>query len=194
MSQAKLTVVLPVRNGQQRIASRVEHVLDILVELTNRLSEVVVVDDGSTDGTREALEDLRAIYPQVRVAYHSRPRGMEAAGQTGLERATGELIFIQETEEDLRADDLRQLFAMSKDASIVAARAESTPQAVAAPLLRRLRAWGTDADEQVEPVAANRSTALQMIRRPHMQKLAAPKGDRIRLRSETSRFATVASS
>lgn len=193
MPQAKLTVVLPVRNGQDRIASRVEHVLDVLVELTNRLSEVVVVDDGSTDGTLEILEDLRAIYPQVRIACHCRPRGMEAAGQTGLERATGELIFIQETDQDLRADDLRQLFQISKDASIVAARAESTPQPASPQLLRRLRAWGTDADEQVELAIENPTTALQMIRRPHMQTLAAPKGNRIRLRSESSRFATVAS-
>ena len=118
---------------------------------------------------------------------------MEAAGQTGLERATGELVFIQEMDEDLRADDLRQLFQMSKDTSIVAARAESTPQQASAELLRRLRASGTDADEQVELAIEKRTTALQMIRRPHMQKLAAPKGNRIRLRSETSRFATVAS-
>lgn len=193
MPQAKLTVVLPVRNGQDRIASRVERVLDALIELTNRPSEVVIVDDGSKDATLERVEDLKAIYPQVRVAHHDRPRGMEAAGQTGLERATGELVFIQESDEDVRPDDLRQLFTLAQDHSIVAARAESKPQPVAAQLLRRLRAWGTDADEQVEIHANHQVIALQMIRRRHMQRLAAPMGDRIRLRSETNRISKVGS-
>ena len=56
---------------------------------------------------------------------HSRPRGLEAAGQTGLERSTGEIVFIQETNATVRIEDMRRLLRMSEDKSVVAARAES---------------------------------------------------------------------
>jgi glycosyltransferase involved in cell wall biosynthesis len=182
----KMSVVLPVRDGENRIANRVERVLEALTDMTRDASEVVVVDDGSRDTTPEVLDELKARYPQVRIVRHSRPRGLEAAGQTGLERATGNLVFIQETDTALRVDDMRRLLRMSEDESIVAARAESTPQAPSAALLRRLRAWGTNADKQVksEPAVARKSS-LQMIRRPHLQTLAGPKGGQYRLEGET---------
>lgn len=190
---AKLTVVLPVRDGENRIADRVTRVLDALVKLTRQPSEVLVVNDGSQDGTAEILEDLREIYPQVRVVSHGRPRGMEAAGQTGLERATGELVFIQESDANIRVEDLRRLLHMAEDASVVAARAESRPEPIAPELLRRLRAWGTDADRQVTAKGTRSNTSsIQMIRRPHLQRLAGPKGDRYRLSSETERVTSVA--
>ena len=187
---AKLSVVLPVRDGQNRIADRVEQVVEALAELTRDATEVIVVDDGSRDETPSVLEQLRLRLPQLRVARHDRPRGMEASGQTGLERATGELVFIQEADTALRVEDLRRLFRMSDDGSVVAARAESTPRPLTGPLLRRLRAWGTDADRQVElrGEVVQRSS-LQMIRRPHLQRLAGPDGDRFQLQADT-KFST----
>ena len=182
----RMSVVLPVRNGQHRIADRVLRVLEALTDMTREASEVVVVDDGSKDQTLEVLDELKSRYPQVRVVRHSRPRGMEAAGQTGLERATGELVFIQETDTTVRIEDMRRLLRMSEDKSVVAARAESTPRPLSAALMRRLRAWGTNADQQLEPEsAATEKSSLQMIRRPHLQSLAGPKGDKYRLQGET---------
>jgi cellulose synthase/poly-beta-1,6-N-acetylglucosamine synthase-like glycosyltransferase len=181
-----MSVVLPVRNGQHRIADRVLRVLEALTDMTREASEVVVVDDGSKDQTLEVLDELKSRYPQVRVVRHSRPRGMEAAGQTGLERATGELVFIQETDTTVRIEDMRRLLRMSEDKSVVAARAESTARPLSAALMRRLRAWGTNADQQLEPEsAATEKSSLQMIRRPHLQSLAGPKGDKYRLQGET---------
>jgi glycosyltransferase involved in cell wall biosynthesis len=182
----KMSVVLPVRNGENRIATRVERVLDALSDMTREISEVVVVDDGSKDMTLEVLHELKSRYPQVRVVRHSRPRGLEAAGQTGLERATGDLVFIQETDSEVRVEDMRRLLRMSEDTSVVAARAESTPRPLSAALLRRLRAWGTAANEQLEAQpAATEKSSLQMIRRPHLQTLAGPKGDKYQLQGET---------
>ena len=110
--------------------------------MTQEVAEIIVVDDGSRDTTPEILDDMRSRYPQVRVARHSRPRGMEAAGQTGLDRATGELVFIQESNNSVRIEDLHRLLRMSEDESIVAARAESTPRPLSAPLMRRLTGVG----------------------------------------------------
>lgn len=183
----KMSVVLPVRDGEQRIVNRVEQVLEALADLTHQASEVVVVDDGSKDATPEVLDELNSRYPQVRIVRHSRPRGLEAAGQTGLERATGDLVFIQETDTAVRLEDMRRLMRMSEDHSIVAARAESAPRAPSPALLRRLRAWGSNADQQVErrtdPAARS---SMQMIRRPHLQMLAGPKGAHYRLEGRTA--------
>ena len=191
----RMTVVLPVRDGENRIANRVEHVLDALADMTQDVSEVVVVDDGSKDTTSEVLDELKSRYRQVRVIRHGRPRGFEAAGQSGLERARGDLVFIQETDSDPRVEDMRRLLQMSEDQSVVAARAESTPRPLSGALLRRLRAWGTNADQQLEKSenAASTKSSLQMIRRPHLQALAGPRGSRYRLQSETMHSTTMES-
>jgi glycosyltransferase involved in cell wall biosynthesis len=182
----RLSVVLPVRDGENEIASRVEQVLDALCDMTREASEVVVVDDGSKDATPEVLDEIKIRYPQVRVVRHGRPRGLEAAGQTGLEKATGDLVFIQETDSSVRVEDMRRLLQMSEDQSVVAARAESTPKPLSPALLRRLRAWGTGSEEQVEaPAETTRKSSMQMIRRPHLQKLAGPNGGRYQLQGET---------
>ncbi|TWT79588.1 putative glycosyltransferase EpsH [Planctomycetes bacterium CA13] len=188
----KISVVLPVRDGEHRIVARVEQVLEALESLSSDPAEIVVVDDGSRDSTAEVLDELVSRNPQVRVARHSRPRGMEAAGQTGLERSRGELVFIQESDSSVRIEDLQRLLKMSEDRSVVAARAESRPQPLSPALLRRLRAWGAAAERQLEKDAEEKKQAvqpccMQMVRRPHLQRLAGRAGERVRLESETMR-------
>ncbi len=181
----RMSVVLPVRDGEHRIVRRVERVLDALADMTSGQSEVVVVDDGSKDTTLEVLHELKSRYPQVRVVRHSRPRGLEAAGQTGLERSTGELVFIQETDSEVRIEDMRRLLRMSEDTSVVAARAESTPKPLSDALLRRLSAWGTKVSEKADQIDQITKSSLQMIRRDHLQTLVGPRGNSYRLQGET---------
>ena len=181
----KVSVVLPIRNVQHRIVAEIERVLDALADLSRERSEVIVVDDGSCDSTPELLDDVAAQFPQVRVCRHSKPRGIEAAGQTGLEKATGEIVFIQEDNRPVRLEDMRRLFRMSDDETIVAARAESTPRPLSGAILRRMKAWGTQAAQQLEeqPISLEPS-GLQMIRRPHLQRLSGPLGARVSMKSE----------
>ena len=182
----RISVVLPVRDGEHHVESRVVQVLEAMSDMTRGATEVIVVDDGSKDSTPEVLSELKARYPQVRIVRHSRPRGLEAAGQTGLERSIGELVFIQETDATVRIEDMRRLLRMSEDKSVVAARAESTPRPLSGALMRRLRAFGTHADSTEsasESPAAK--TSMQMIRRPHLQKLASQRGRHYRLNGET---------
>ena len=191
MNATKVSVVLPVRDGEREIAARIEQLLDALADMTTEPCEVVVVDDGSRDSTPLLLDELATRFPQIRIVRHNRPRGLEAAGQTGLERARGELVFIQESNTFVRVEDLRRLYEMSEDTSVVAARAESAPQPTSRVLLRRLRAWGTNADQQLEAERLALRASIQMIRRPHLQRLAAPGGERYRLESETLRATTM---
>jgi cellulose synthase/poly-beta-1,6-N-acetylglucosamine synthase-like glycosyltransferase len=183
----RISVVLPVRNGEHSIESRVIQILEAMSDLTRGATEVVVVDDGSKDSTPEVLSELKARYPQVRIVRHSRPRGLEAAGQTGLERSTGDLVFIQETNATVRIEDMRRLLRMSEDKSVVAARAESTPRPLSGALVRRLRAFGTHAAQSLESASETpaKKTSIQMIRRPHLQKLVSQRGNHYRLNGET---------
>lgn len=184
----RMSVVLPVRDGADRISTRVEQVLELLDELTKEPdgAEVVVVDDGSRDETFPILDELRQQHARLRLVRHSRPRGMEAAGQTGLERATGDLVFIQEQDADIRVEDMKRLYHMSRDETVVAARAQSTPRSFSSELIRRLKAWGTAADKQLRgDLTDQKQTSLQMIRRPHLQRLASPEGENLDLQTET---------
>ena len=85
----KISVVLPVRNAAGTVRDQAWRTLEMFEAVRPGPVELVIVDDGSTDATTESLDDLRRELPSVRVIRHSRPRGWEASGQSGLERSTG---------------------------------------------------------------------------------------------------------
>ena len=182
-----ISLVLPVRNAESAVVAHITVLMEQLSELGIADAEVIVVDDGSRDRTPDLVVQTQSVFPQIRLARHDRPRGMESAGQTGLERATGTIVLILEGFKPARTDDLRQLLQISKDKLVAAARAESRSREPSAPLLRRLRSWGTTADQQFNTSQhADKFTSVQMIRRSHLQTLASPKGNQTRLSSETS--------
>jgi glycosyltransferase involved in cell wall biosynthesis len=55
--------------------------------------EVIVVNDGSKDGTKEVLDELAAVYPHVRIVHHEQNRGYGGALRSGFAAATRELVF-----------------------------------------------------------------------------------------------------
>jgi glycosyltransferase involved in cell wall biosynthesis len=88
----KLSVIIPVYNEAQTMREIVRRVLD-----TGLVTEVVVVDDGSTDGTRQILAELDG-KQGVRVILHERNQGKGAAVRTGLQNATGDVLLIQDAD------------------------------------------------------------------------------------------------
>jgi len=89
----KLTVIIPCYNEKETVAPLVRAVKASPVDDM----EIVLVDDGSTDGTRERIrEELESQVDQV--VYHPRNRGKGAAIRSGLERATGEIVIIQDAD------------------------------------------------------------------------------------------------
>ena len=90
-----LSIVIPVFNEIRTIADVIERVLKAPVGLAK---EIIVVDDASTDGTRQLLENMPP--GEVRVIFHDVNRGKGAAIRTGLAEAGGDIILIQDADQE----------------------------------------------------------------------------------------------
>ncbi len=100
----KLSIIVPVYNEHDTVARLLERVLSLDID-----KEVIVVDDGSTDGTREVLTE-RGRDP-ITVIHHPENRGKGAAVRSGLERATGEYVIIQDADLEYDPAEIGQLMA-----------------------------------------------------------------------------------
>jgi glycosyltransferase involved in cell wall biosynthesis len=89
----KLSVVIPVYNEVGTIKEIVSRVQAVDLE-----KEIIIVDDGSTDGTRELLQEISLAQKNVRGFYHERNQGKGAALRTGFEAATGDIVIIQDAD------------------------------------------------------------------------------------------------
>jgi glycosyltransferase involved in cell wall biosynthesis len=95
LSMVKLSVVIPVYNEIQFIAEILQRVHS--VRLDDIEKEIIIVDDFSTDGTREQLEHL-ARNNDFTILYHEVNQGKGAALRTGFSAATGGIILIQDAD------------------------------------------------------------------------------------------------
>lgn len=105
-----LSVVLPAFNEAQNLAATVAGALAVLPQLSARF-EVLIVDDGSRDGTAEVCRDLTSRNGGVHVLRHSRNRGYGGALRTGFKAARGELIFFTDADGQFAFDQLSRFLA-----------------------------------------------------------------------------------
>ena len=101
-----LSIIVPVFNERSTVAEIVRRMrsVDLPVE-----REIVIVDDGSYDGTADVLTQLRD--STVRVVKHAQNRGKGAAIRTGLESATGDLVLVQDADLEYDPEDWPRLLA-----------------------------------------------------------------------------------
>ena len=92
-TQILLSVVIPVYNEVATIDRLISTVLDVDVE-----KEIIVVDDHSTDGTRQLLDALAASHDNIRVLHHDQNRGKGAALRTGFAEARGRFVIVQDAD------------------------------------------------------------------------------------------------
>ena len=87
-----LSIIIPCYNESKTILSLIKAVKNSPV--TNR--EIIIVDDGSEDGTRDILNQLND--PEVRIIFHSRNQGKGAALRTGFNEAKGDICIVQDAD------------------------------------------------------------------------------------------------
>lgn len=98
-----LSVIVPVYNESKTIASVVPRLRETGIPM-----QIIVVDDGSEDGTGSVLEGLKS-EENIVVCHHEKNRGKGAAIRTGMEAATGDLVVIQDADREYDPSDFRYL-------------------------------------------------------------------------------------
>lgn len=104
--EACLSVVMPVYNE----ALTVRQMADLVLE-RDCVKELVIVDDGSTDGTRDVLEKLAAEAPRLQVILHARNQGKGAALRTGFSAAQGPYVIVQDADLEYDPEEYQRLLA-----------------------------------------------------------------------------------
>lgn len=111
----KLSVVIPVYNEKGTVLellSQVKAVKDID-------KEIVIVDDFSTDGTREILEKLQKEDKSVKIIFKPSNSGKGATLREGFQRTTGEYVIVQDADLEYDPQDYHKLLAELKDEKTV---------------------------------------------------------------------------
>ena len=105
---AGLSLVLPAHNEEANIAQVVGDALVVLPDFTDDI-EIIVVDDGSRDDTREIVEGLGRHHPSVRLLSHPVNRGYGAAVTTGIQASTKPYVMFMDADRQFRIEDLADL-------------------------------------------------------------------------------------
>lgn len=100
----KLSIVMPVYNEIENIEQIIEKVLS-----SNFDKEIIIIDDGSTDGTGDFLLRYAKNHNNIKVYYHDMNRGKTAAIRTALEHISGDIVVIQDGDLEYNPADYKQL-------------------------------------------------------------------------------------
>ena len=120
MKKLSISVFFPCYNDIHTIGDLVEKALAILPTLTDKF-EVIVIDDGSSDGSQKLLRDLAKKYPNVfRPIFHQTNQGYGGALKDGFKSARYDLVFYTDGDGQYDVRELPLLFSlMTKDVNFV---------------------------------------------------------------------------
>ncbi|MBF0493809.1 MAG: glycosyltransferase family 2 protein [Candidatus Omnitrophica bacterium] len=112
----KISILMPVYNEQKTIMDILELVRNVKVD-----KEIILVDDSSTDGTRELLKKhFGDGKDEVKVFYHDVNKGKGAGIKTALSKASGEYVIVQDGDLEYSPHEIEKLVQAAKDTGAVA--------------------------------------------------------------------------
>jgi glycosyltransferase involved in cell wall biosynthesis len=132
----EISAVMPAYNEEANLEQSVGRMARAL-ETNARGFEIIVVDDGSQDGSAALLERMKGAYPNLRVIRHPVNRGYGAALRSGFDAARFGWIFLMDADNQFDPAEVELLLARTAQADIVAGYRKHRRD----PVLRRLNAW-----------------------------------------------------
>ena len=110
----KLSIIIPVYNEEKTIKKVISKVKS--VELKNFSKEIIIVDDCSTDNTKQALKNLKDT--SLKIFHHDINKGKGAAIRTALKNSTGDIILIQDADLEYNPEEYPKLLRLFEDKKV----------------------------------------------------------------------------
>ena len=107
----QLSVIIPVFNEVTTVGEVLHRVGTVPLPQAITATEIIAVNDCSTDGTAECLSRLQPCYPQLKVVHHAKNMGKGAALRTGIAAASGDLLLFQDADLEYDPADYAQLLS-----------------------------------------------------------------------------------
>jgi dolichyl-phosphate beta-glucosyltransferase len=140
LQENSLSIVVPAYNEETRFQYKLPHVQEYLNRNFNSY-EIIYVDDGSTDGTFQALTAFAKTFPQMRVLRLEKNQGKGKAVRTGIENASGQIILFSDADFSTPIEDIQDLLTYIKkgfDIAIGSRGVTGSKIEIRQPLLREL--------------------------------------------------------
>lgn len=121
-SSMKVSIVIPNYNGRELLEKNFPSVLEALKNSKNNISEIVVVDDGSTDNSLQYLnqfkDEIKANNSTIKIVKHTKNRGFSAAINTGARSSTGDLIVLLNNDVSVQKNFLESVIPLFDDKNV----------------------------------------------------------------------------
>lgn len=133
---ASISVFFPCYNEQENVHRTVEKALEVLEKL-NADFEVIIVDDGSSDGTSKIADEIAGKDSRVKVVHHQHNLGYGAALQSGFKTATKELVFYTDGDGQFDINEMPPLLFLMEQYDIVSCYRLNRRD----PIIRKINGW-----------------------------------------------------
>ncbi len=131
-----ISVFFPCYNEQANVGRTVEKALDVMEKL-NADFEVIIVDDGSSDGTGQIADEIAGRNGRVKVVHHEGNLGYGAALQSGFKAATKELVFYTDGDGQFDINEMPPLLALMEQYDIVSCYRLNRQDSI----IRKINGW-----------------------------------------------------
>lgn len=130
-----VSIVVPVYNQEKQVSKALERIRMVLDQAFVDY-EIVVVDDGSNDGTFEVLQEERQLHPKLKVISYKPNRGKGFAVKTGVLKSKGSIVLFTDGDLDISPDSIKEYIAQLATYDLVIASKRHPESEVEAPLSR----------------------------------------------------------